>query len=163
MIRLATNSVESTGALAAALSTVTVGGDVIVLAGELGAGKTAFVKSFASALGVEETVTSPTFTLVREYRGRVPVFHLDVYRLGRLSEVDDLDLGAMVESGGVTLIEWGDGITAALGNDYLELRLQYGVGDDDRTVHLSLFGQRWLARRRALTEALNDWLEDPPC
>ena len=103
-----TTSVDETRELAAALVALARPGDVLVLAGDLGAGKTAFVQGFGRGLGVAERITSPTFTLVHVYEGRLPVHHLDVYRLEQLSEVLDLGLAEMLDDGGVVLIEWGD-------------------------------------------------------
>ena len=99
---------------------------MIVLAGDLGAGKTAFVQGFGRGLGVTERITSPTFTLVHVYEGRLPVHHLDVYRLEQLSEALDLGLPEMLDEGGVVLIEWGDAILPVLPHDFLEVRLTFG-------------------------------------
>ncbi|MGH9216286.1 MAG: tRNA (adenosine(37)-N6)-threonylcarbamoyltransferase complex ATPase subunit type 1 TsaE, partial [Acidimicrobiales bacterium] len=105
-----TSSVEATQGLAAALASLAQPGDLVVLAGDLGAGKTAFVQGFGRGLGVGEPITSPTFTLVQEYMGRLPVHHVDVYRLGHLSEVVDLGLSELLDDEGIVLIEWGDAI-----------------------------------------------------
>ncbi len=126
-------------------------GDLLVLVGDLGAGKTAFSKAYGAALGVEEPMTSPTFTLAREYEGRLPLHHLDVYRLEQMAEVLDLDLPGLLESGGVVLIEWGDAIMPMLPADYLELGFSFGEGDDDREIVLNLVGDRWVARSEAVS------------
>lgn len=146
MITVATSSPEETGVLAALLADHARPGDVFLLVGDLGAGKTAFAKAFGKKLGVEEPMTSPTFTLAREYEGRLPLHHLDVYRLDQMAEVLDLDLPELLDSGGVILIEWGDAILPMLPADFLEVGFTFGDGDDDRVIELRPIGTRWLAR-----------------
>ena len=162
-----TSSVDATQELAAALATLAQPGDLIVLAGDLGAGKTAFVQGFGRGLGVTEPITSPTFTLVQEYAGRLPVHHVDVYRLDQLSEVVDLGLSELLDDRGVVLIEWGDAITPLLPSDLLEVRLTFGAGDDDRTLVLRSSGRSWLRRMASLVEAVAPWAGVPdgaaPC
>ena len=146
------------------VSEFVVAGDLVLLCGELGAGKTIFAKGFGLGLGVTEPITSPTFTLVREYDGRLRMYHLDVYRLDHLDEVVDLGLAELLDDGSVTLIEWGDVISPALLPDYLEIHLHMGEGDADRLIEMVPVGTRWSARRRTLGEALAQWIvEDPPC
>ena len=157
MIRARTHDVEGTRSLAAALAELVRPGDLVVLAGDLGAGKTAFVQGFAAALGVTDVVTSPTFTLAHRYQGRMPVHHLDVYRFEHLDEVLDVDLPELLEDGGVTLIEWGDAIRPVLPPDLLEVHLRLGAGPDDRELELVPRGDRWHARRAALVEHLAPW------
>jgi len=139
--------------LAVGLAEMAAAGDVLVLVGDLGAGKTAFSKAYGKALGIDEPMTSPTFTLAREYEGRLTLHHLDVYRLEQMAEVLDLDLPDLLDSGGVVLIEWGDAILSMLPADYLELRLTFGEGDDDRVIELNPVGERWVGRSSRL-EAL---------
>jgi tRNA threonylcarbamoyladenosine biosynthesis protein TsaE len=160
-VRAATASVDETRDLAAAVAGLARAGDVIVLAGDLGAGKTAFVQGFGRALGVTERITSPTFTLVHVYEGRLPIHHLDVYRLDQLSEALDLGLAEMLDDGGVVLVEWGDAITPVLPHDYLEVRLTFGAGDDDRGLALRAVGAPWSARSSALARALEPWAPTP--
>ena len=126
-----------------------------MLVGDLGAGKTAFSKAYGKALGVVDPMTSPTFTLAREYEGRLTLHHLDVYRLEQMAEVLDLDLPELLDSGGVVLIEWGDAIMPMLPADYLEVRFTFGDGDDDRQIDLNLVGPRCMGRAEAI-EALID-------
>ena len=158
---LTTASVEETRDLAAALATLARPGDVIVLAGDLGAGKTAFVQGFGRGLGVEERITSPTFTLVHFYEGRLPVHHLDVYRLEQLSEALDLGLAEMLDEGGVVLVEWGDAIARLLPHDHLEVRLTFGAGDDDRSLEVEPVGPGWSLRAAALRSVLSPWSGRP--
>lgn len=162
-----TGSVAATQALAAAVAELALPGDVIVLAGELGAGKTAFAQGFGAALGVDEPIVSPTFTIARQYAGRLPLHHLDVYRLEHLHEAIDLGLGEALDDGAVVLVEWGDAIVGVLGTSYLEVRITFGEADDDRALRLTAVGAGWAARADALTEALAPWCADgqagPPC
>jgi tRNA threonylcarbamoyladenosine biosynthesis protein TsaE len=157
-----TSTAEETRQLAASVAELTRAGDLILLAGDLGAGKTTFAKGFGAALGVTEAITSPTFTLVSQYRGRLELNHIDVYRLDQVDEVLDLGLAEMLDEGGVTLIEWGDTIIPALPADFLEVRLRIGEGDDDRVVEVHLVGPRWSARTRALGTALRPWMGEAP-
>ncbi|WP_208026710.1 tRNA (adenosine(37)-N6)-threonylcarbamoyltransferase complex ATPase subunit type 1 TsaE [Rhabdothermincola sediminis] len=158
MIVAATHSPEETKALAASVAELTRAGDLILLAGDLGAGKTAFAQGFGRALGVEESITSPTFTLHRRYRGRLPLDHLDVYRLEQLAEVLDIGLPELLDEGGVILVEWGDAIIPALPADYLQIRIRFGEGDDDRVFELTPVGARWSGRSRALAAAVRRWV-----
>lgn len=163
MITLSTTSVDQTRAVGAALAALARPGDVVVLAGELGAGKTAFTQGFGRGLGVTERITSPTFTLARHYAGRLDLHHIDVYRLDHLAELFDVGLPELLDEGGVTLIEWGDVVVPALPADFLEVRLTFppptgdGGDDDRRSVTVRPVGPRWHARQRALADALARW------
>lgn len=174
MIEVVTTSVDETRSVGAALSALARPGDVVLLSGELGAGKTAFAQGFGAGLGVAERITSPTFTLARHYRGRLELHHIDVYRLDHLTEVFDVGLPELLDEGGVTLIEWGDVIVPALPSDYLEVRLAFPPPpgapdvrdvpdgtDDRRTLTLRPVGHRWGARQRAVRDAVADW--SAPC
>jgi tRNA threonylcarbamoyladenosine biosynthesis protein TsaE len=157
MISARTTSAEETRALAAALADYVVPGDLVVLSGDLGAGKTAFCQGFGMALGVTAPITSPTFTLHHRYRGRVELNHIDVYRFDQLDEVVDLALAELLDSDAVTVIEWGDTIRPALPADYLEVSLQLGEEDDERSVTFRFVGARWLARARVIGEVAARW------
>jgi tRNA threonylcarbamoyladenosine biosynthesis protein TsaE len=139
-----TTSVEGTRALGRALAAGLRAGDVLVLTGDLGAGKTAFAQGVAAGLGVAERVTSPTFTIVQEYTGRIPVQHLDLYRLGSVQEVLDLGLDETIEER-VTIVEWGDVALEALPAEHLELVISLvpDAGDDVRTITGTGRGARW--------------------
>ncbi|MEL6981209.1 MAG: tRNA (adenosine(37)-N6)-threonylcarbamoyltransferase complex ATPase subunit type 1 TsaE, partial [Actinomycetota bacterium] len=106
-LRVASDGPERTQAFAAALAEVLVDGDLLVLTGDLGAGKTCFTQGLGAGLGIDDRITSPTFTLANRYRGRLILHHLDVYRLDGEADAADLDLDDLLESG-VTVIEWGD-------------------------------------------------------
>jgi tRNA threonylcarbamoyladenosine biosynthesis protein TsaE len=156
-----TTSAADTQALAAALAELARPGDLLLLAGDLGAGKTAFTQGFGAALGVEERITSPTFTLANTYVGRLELNHLDVYRLEALAEVLDLGVPEMLDDGGVAVIEWGDTVAPALPADYLEIRFSFTEGgDDERILDLVPVGGRWQARTRALAAALAPWIHE---
>ena len=158
IVELRTVSVDATRAVAHAIAELARAGDLVLLVGEMGSGKTAFAQGFAVGLGIHEPVTSPTFTLVRSYEGpRLLMHHLDVYRLDRMAEVDDLALGELLEDRSVTLIEWGDAVVAALPADYLEVRLAFDDDPDHRALALRIVGRTWMARQRALTEVLEEW------
>ena len=158
-----TSSVDETRKLAGALAALAQSGDLLVLAGDLGAGKTAFTQGFGRGLDVTEPITSPTFTLAQQYEGRLLVHHLDVYRLDQLAEVADLGLAELLDDGGVTLIEWGDAILPVLGNDYLEVRLTFcESSDDERRILLRPVGRTWARRQVSLLHAIEPWAETPP-
>ena len=157
MITVVTKSVDDTRALGGEVAALTKPGDVIVLAGELGTGKTAFTQGLARGLGVEEPVTSPAFILVRSYVGRLPLTHIDVYRLDHIQELVDLGIAELVDEGGVTVVEWGDVVLPALPADFLEVRLEHGEADDDRQVRLRARGRSWAPRMDALARAVDRW------
>lgn len=148
---------NETREVAAALAELARPGDLLLLAGELGAGKTAFAQGFGAALGVEDPITSPTYTLHSRYEGRLRLDHLDVYRLDQMAEVFDIGLPEMLDDGGVILVEWGDAIAPTLPADYLEIRFTFGEGDDDRILELIPVGARWTARCRSMTTVLDPW------
>ncbi|MAT05622.1 MAG: tRNA (adenosine(37)-N6)-threonylcarbamoyltransferase complex ATPase subunit type 1 TsaE [Acidimicrobiaceae bacterium] len=129
---LRAESLATTQAIAAALAGVARPGDLIVLAGEMGAGKTAFAQGFGRALGIDEAITSPTFTLVHSYpipNSKHTLHHADLYRLDTTGDVEELALHELAEFGGIVLIEWGDVAAAAIG-DHLEVRLEHPDDDD---------------------------------
>ncbi len=153
MIQLTTSSARETQEVASEIAALVEPGDLLLLVGELGAGKTAFVQGFGKALGVTEPITSPTFTLAREYEGhRLTIHHLDVYRLEQIDEVLDLALPELLDSASVTLIEWGDAIIPALPAEYLEVRIEYGDDEDERVVGLRPVGKQWLRREPRLAK-----------
>src|SRR5205823_4562327 len=119
-----TESDEETREIGEALGRRLGPGDVVCLIGPLGAGKTTLAQGIAFGLDVEDVVNSPTFTLVQEYAGRHPVYHLDVYRLSGPEEATDLAIPEMLSAGGVLLVEWPERITSLLPGDRLEIRLE---------------------------------------
>jgi tRNA threonylcarbamoyladenosine biosynthesis protein TsaE len=154
-LNLETRAPEETRDVGGALAELLAPGDVVSLTGDLGAGKTCFVQGAARALGVREPVASPTFVLVREYRGDVPVYHVDVYRLDRLQEVLDLGFEDLLDPSGVMFIEWGDAIEALLPESFLEVRLR-ASDEDRRRVRLTGRGS-WVPRWERLEGAVGKW------
>jgi tRNA threonylcarbamoyladenosine biosynthesis protein TsaE len=152
-----TRSAEDTRELAAGLSEVVRPCDLLLLVGDLGAGKTAFTQGLGRGLGVAGPITSPTFALVQGYSGRLPLNHLDVYRLEQTEEALDLGLSELLDEGAVTVIEWGDTIEGALPRDYLEVRITFGEGPDDRHLDLRPVGAQWQARIATLSSVLRRW------
>ncbi|MGH7795791.1 MAG: tRNA (adenosine(37)-N6)-threonylcarbamoyltransferase complex ATPase subunit type 1 TsaE [Candidatus Binatia bacterium] len=120
------------------------GSEIIGLVGELGAGKTCFVRGFAAGAGVgpEAWVRSPTFTLINEYQGRLPVYHIDLYRVGRQEEIEALNLREYLYADGVSLIEWFEYLPAAEVDDYLEVRVVHG-GGARRQITFTAHGDRY--------------------
>jgi tRNA threonylcarbamoyladenosine biosynthesis protein TsaE len=160
MIDLRSDSVATTHAIAGVIAGLVRPRDIIVLAGEMGAGKTAFTVGFTRALGVSEDdqVSSPTFTLVHSYNsGRIPVLHADLYRLNSMAEVADLGLREQVDLGAVALVEWGD-VAADVIGDSLTIELSHDENDDDaRDIVISVEGHGWDSRWDKLRDSLRQW------
>jgi len=136
---------EDMQALGARLADVLRAGDLVVLTGGLGAGKTTLVQGIGAGLGVTAPVVSPTFVIARVHRdGRLPLVHVDAYRLGSVAEVDDLDLDAALEES-VTVVEWGEGLVEDLAGARLEVRLDRSPDSEDETRRVTLagMGERW--------------------
>lgn len=164
-------SLADTHAIAAAVARLARPGDIIVLSGEMGAGKTAFAQGFGRALGVTDPITSPTFTLVHSYpiddgpkAGKVTLHHADLYRLERTAEVADLALRELAEFAGIVLVEWGD--VVELFGDHLVIRLSPTDDDSDddesddavlsldgaRRIEIGVVGPSWAGRWQALLD-----------
>jgi tRNA threonylcarbamoyladenosine biosynthesis protein TsaE len=140
------------GAIAPALRP----GDVVALSGDLGAGKTCFVQGAASALGVADRVTSPTFILVREHQGVYPIMHLDVYRLRNLQELTDLGYEEFLDPSSIVFIEWGDAIGPLLPSEFLEIQIR-GDADDPRSIDLHAHGAGWNERLAQIGDSVLEW------
>ena len=130
-----THAPQETAALAERLGASAETGTVLCLVGDLGAGKTLFTQGFARGLGVTEEVTSPTFALMNQYCGRLPVTHFDLYRLEREEELDEIGFYEFAEpSGGVVLIEWADKFPDALPKPHIRLEIERGDTEDERRL-----------------------------
>ncbi|HEY8300647.1 MAG TPA: tRNA (adenosine(37)-N6)-threonylcarbamoyltransferase complex ATPase subunit type 1 TsaE [Jatrophihabitans sp.] len=147
MIRLAT--VADTHAFGRRLAATLRAGDLIVLGGPLGAGKTTLVQGIGAGLQVSGRIASPTFVIARVHPGPVPLVHVDAYRLATFAEVDDLDLDVSADEA-VTVVEWGEGKAEQLADSYLTIVLDRRSDTEQRTATLVAHGGDWAARIAAL-------------
>ncbi|RDW18822.1 tRNA (adenosine(37)-N6)-threonylcarbamoyltransferase complex ATPase subunit type 1 TsaE [Oceanobacillus chungangensis] len=129
-----TETVEETTAIGQKLASLLQTGDVITLEGDLGAGKTTFTKGLAKGLGVERTVSSPTFTIIKEYEGRLPFYHIDAYRLEHSEE--DIGLEEYIHGNGVTVIEWAQFIEEFLPEERINIRINY-INENKRELEFT--------------------------
>lgn len=149
-----TRSAQETRALGQALGALVLPGEVVLLEGDLGAGKTTFVQGMADGLGVTEPCRSPSFTLVHEYDGRYPFLHVDLFRCARPQEVIDLGLEELLEPPNVVAIEWGEKAAPFVPEDHLEVEFSWDENDDEvRTIQFRPYG-RWRERMRALNDSV---------
>jgi len=135
-MKVVSRSAQETQALGERLGARLGGGDVVACIGPLGAGKTCFLQGLARGLGVMTGVTSPTFVLVNQYRGRLPVYHVDAYRTGSLTELVDLGLEEMLHGEGVTVVEWADKLLPLLPPRTVTVTIA-GLGDEPRQIELA--------------------------
>ncbi len=143
-----TRDEKETRKLAKTLTALLQPGDVVLLVGELGAGKTCFAKGVAQGLGIKENVLSPTFTLLKEYKGRLPLYHLDAYRLEGPWDLLDIGVEDYLEGDGVLLVEWGDRVRDLFTQVYLEIRMEFTDFEGERKIHLVARGESWRERLR---------------
>jgi tRNA threonylcarbamoyladenosine biosynthesis protein TsaE len=156
-LELSAPTAADTRSIGEALAPLLGPGDALALTGELGAGKTTFTQGVARGLGFAGMVVSPTFTLVREYRGgRLPVVHADVYRLDRVQDVVDLALEEVAEDG-VLLVEWGDAVEALLPEGHLVVELTVPGAGEGRVLALTAEAEPWALRWERLERALEPW------
>lgn len=148
--------VDGTRAVGAAVASVLAAGDLVVLSGDLGAGKTVLVQGLAAAAGCTGDVTSPTYTLIQHYAtgsGYV-LLHVDLYRLERLDEVIELAIPELLEEGAAAVVEWGERGLAALPPDYLAVDIEAGPGEGQRRIRLEAVGAAWEDKWEQLCAAL---------
>jgi tRNA threonylcarbamoyladenosine biosynthesis protein TsaE len=148
--RVTTSSAEETRRLGERAAEVLGPGDLVLLRGEIGAGKTTFAKGVASGLGIQDTVVSPTFMLHLVYEGRLTLNHFDFYRLDDPSEALIFGLDEALDAGGVALVEWADRIPEALRPPYLDIELRSGDEPDERIAILAAAGGDWHERIEAI-------------
>ncbi|MGV8082212.1 MAG: tRNA (adenosine(37)-N6)-threonylcarbamoyltransferase complex ATPase subunit type 1 TsaE [Coriobacteriia bacterium] len=138
---LHSSSAAATEHLGELLAPLLQPGDVLVLSGDLGAGKTQLTKGVARGLGVAEHVTSPTFNILRVHEGRLPLYHFDLYRLEDADQLEDIDYWGTLESDGVSLVEWGDRFASAVPDECVIVRFTI-VGDTEREIEIEPRGPR---------------------
>jgi tRNA threonylcarbamoyladenosine biosynthesis protein TsaE len=157
-LKVTTRSPEETRTLGAALAPSLLPGDVISLTGDLGAGKTVFVQGIGAALGVQQRITSPTFTLVHEYEGRYQILHLDVYRLESFQEVLDLGFEELLDPAAVLVVEWGEAVRPLLPPRHLQIELRTSAAEESqRDITFLPHGSEWVRKiqeMRTTAEAL---------
>lgn len=136
------NNLNEMKTFAENLAEILLPGDVLLLEGDLGAGKTTFTQSLAKALGVKKTVNSPTFTIIKEYSGKFPLYHMDVYRLGKESE-EDLGFDEYFYGEGVSVVEWAHLIQDQLPAEYVQLEIFHTGTENQRKLTLTINGKRY--------------------
>jgi tRNA threonylcarbamoyladenosine biosynthesis protein TsaE len=135
-------SVEATQGLAARIAGCATPGTVLALSGDLGAGKTCFIRGLAAGLGVEGPVTSPTFIMVAEHAGRLPLYHVDLYRTESLGDIRRLGLEEMLDGAGVTAIEWAERAEPLLPSRTVRIHIR-GAGDEPRVIEIDGIPPAW--------------------
>lgn len=160
-IQLRTETADETRAVGEALAALLRPRDAVILTGELGAGKTTLVQGIARGLEVPDQVVSPTFLLVREYRGRLDIAHVDVYRLDRIQDVVDLGLEELGDGDAVLLVEWGDVIEEVLPADHVTIELSGADSGEARLIAMSPGGQTWIERWERVEQVLSSWNVGP--
>ena len=147
------HSPQETQRLGALLGSLARKGDVFLLVGQLGAGKTCLVQGIAWGLGIQEYVRSPSFVLVGQYQGRLPLYHVDLYRLERVPEIADLGLEEYFEGGRVSVVEWADRATELMPAEHLLVNLEV-LSEEERRIKLTSAGERYHALVQAVADAI---------
>jgi len=145
-IAIRTRSASETARIGKTIGSRLLPGDVVALLGELGAGKTQFIKGLAAGMGIENTayISSPSFTLIHEYPGEIPFYHIDLFRLGREQEAEELGLEDYFQGGGITAVEWADKIPSLLPKELLFVSIAY-IDKNVRSLEISGKGKRYEA------------------
>lgn len=152
-----TRSADETASLGRCIGGIMRPGEILLLVGDLGTGKTVFVQGLAIGLEIARRPRSPTFTVVHTYEGgRYPLVHVDLYRLDTSTEVASLGLEELFEPPAVTCVEWGERATPVVGDHFLELEFQWEDDDDTRNIRFIPVG-RWQERMGDLSEAVRTW------
>jgi tRNA threonylcarbamoyladenosine biosynthesis protein TsaE len=149
MINIETHSFEETVEFGKKLGAVLKSGDIISLSGDLGTGKTALTNGIARSLGIDSYITSPTFTLVNEYEGRLPLYHFDVYRISDPDEMFDIGFEEYINSEGITIIEWGEQINDILPKEIIRVNIKKNInkGFDIREIVIEFIGEKYSGYR----------------
>ena len=142
ILSILSSSPEETQILGFHLGELSEPGDIYVLTGKLGAGKTTLTQGIARGLGIRENVMSPSFVLIRELKGRLPLYHIDLYRLDKIEEITELGLDDYLYGQGVSVIEWGEKAGDALPEENLRIELRY-MSDNEREINFKANGTRY--------------------
>lgn len=143
-----TESLLETQDLAFNLASFLSPGDLLSLTGDLGAGKTAFTQGLAKGLGIKDNITSPTFTLIKEYQGRLPLYHFDVFRLKSEQDLFDLGFEDYFYGAGVTVVEWGDKVSSLLPDEFLEIEFHRMDKETQRKLIIQPKGEGWKSKTK---------------
>ncbi|HWR28447.1 MAG TPA: tRNA (adenosine(37)-N6)-threonylcarbamoyltransferase complex ATPase subunit type 1 TsaE, partial [Negativicutes bacterium] len=146
MQQYTSSSPEATREFARKLASFLIVGDVVLLQGDLGAGKTEFVKGLADGLKVKERVTSPTFTLMNLYQGTMPVYHFDLYRLDDSEDLANIGFDEFIGGDGVAVIEWPDLFPTEMPDEYVKVELLPGKKTTERSLQIEIKGNRYARR-----------------
>ena len=149
---IAASSAVATQAVGGALAALAAPGDVVLLSGDLGAGKTQLTKGLAAELGVVEPVTSPTFNILLVHEGRLPLYHFDLYRLEHAAQLEDLDYWGTLEADGISVVEWGDRFAEAMPEQCVTVTISI-LSDELRSLALAGRGPRGVLLAEAWAEA----------
>jgi tRNA threonylcarbamoyladenosine biosynthesis protein TsaE len=155
-LKLISRSSEQTQHLGTRLGELAQSGDVFLLTGNLGTGKTCLTQGIAWGLGVKEYAFSPSFVIIREYHGRLPLYHIDFYRLDRIEEIVDLGLDEYLYGKGVCVVEWAEKGIAVLPKEHLLINLSY-ISDTERSISLEPKGHRYAELLKSLDSDLKTW------
>lgn len=155
-LRLISHNPEQTQSLGAQLGELAQVGDVLLLSGTLGSGKTCLTQGIAWGLGVKEYASSPSFVIVREHHGRFPLYHVDLYRLDRIEEIADLGLDEYLYGDGICVVEWAEKGLAVLPQENLFIKLDY-ISDTERRLNLEPRGERYTQLVKSLKLDLKEW------
>ncbi len=154
MIKIQTHSYEETVEFGKKIGAVLESGDIISLSGDLGTGKTAFTNGIAKSLGIKSYITSPTFTLVNEYEGLIPLYHFDVYRISDPDEMFDIGFDEYINGKGITIIEWGEQIEDILPEDIIKIEIQKNLSEglDIREITVEFIGEKYFSYQDKIME-----------
>lgn len=146
MMQLVTHSAQETFQAGYRLGSMLEKGDVVCLTGGLGTGKTAFTGGIASALGIEGYITSPTFTIINEYQGRIPLYHFDAYRIANTDEMFEIGFEEYIEGNGIVVIEWADLIKDILPSAFISVQINKDifVDPDKRIIDMGFYGEKYI-------------------
>lgn len=141
MITIITKSAAETGDLGRALGKILKPNDVVALSGELGSGKTTFIQGLASGLGIEDFVSSPSFTIINEYYGNIPLYHVDLYRLEEIDDIEALGIEEYFGRGGVVAVEWAERMKGLIPRKHMDVTFE-PAGENERKIKIEPLGQR---------------------